>query len=186
MSGRSTIALLILMSITTHAPANTADISNYRAYSQIFASSGQPTAEQFDVIKKDGFERIIYIAYSDQDLSLPHEDRVVKNLGMEYVHIPVQWDAPNESDFHLFASAMQIDPHKKTLLHCQVNYRASAFSLLYRVLYGGVPLAQAKADMNSVWTPNATWTNFILTMLERSGVSADCEGCDWTPADPTN
>lgn len=158
-------------------------VTNYVTYSEQFASSGQPTREQLEAFQKAGFERVIYIAYSDHDNSLAHEDRIVKSLGMEYVHIPVEWSAPTVDDFDMFAAVMRRVPHKKTLLHCQVNYRASAFSLLYRVLHEDVPIKQAKADMNAIWTPNETWREFIFAVLERNGRSADCEGCDWTSAD---
>jgi hypothetical protein len=74
---------------------------------------------------------------------------------------------------------MQRDPGKKTLLHCQVNYRASAFSFLYRVLYRDVPVQQAKSDMNTVWQPNETWRDLIFTILKENGKSAACDTCDW-------
>jgi protein tyrosine phosphatase (PTP) superfamily phosphohydrolase (DUF442 family) len=156
------------------------DISNFRQYSESFASSGQPSETQLATIREAGFERIVYIAWSDHEKSLPNEDRLVKSLGMEYLHIPVNWDNPTLSDFYLFAGAMQRAPARKTLLHCQVNFRASAFSFLYRVIYGGVPLAEAKRDMNSVWTPNETWRDFIFAVLQDNGVSPHCENCDWT------
>ena len=36
-----------------------ADISNFRQYSATFASSGQPTKDQFSAIAENGFERIV-------------------------------------------------------------------------------------------------------------------------------
>ena len=156
---------------------------NYLSYSERFASAGQPTAEQLTALKANGFERIIYIAFSDQERSLRHEDRLVKQLGMEYLHIPVDFGAPLISEFEAFAAAMARDPGKKTLLHCQVNYRATAFAMLFRVLYQDVPLAEAKAAMNRIWTPNAVWTRFILDVLEANDIDPNCEGCDWTPSE---
>jgi hypothetical protein len=52
---------------------------------------------------------------------------------------------------------------------------------LYRVIYQDVPVAEAKQDLDSVWTPNTVWTSFILELLEENGISPECEGCDWTP-----
>ena len=160
-----------------------AGIVNFRAYSAQFASSGQPTVDQLALLRDAGFERVVYIAFSDHDNSLPSEDRLVKELGLEYVHIPIEWSAPTVDDFNLFAGAMQQSSTKKTLLHCQVNYRASAFSFLYRVIYNDVPVAAAMADMNSVWTPNETWRDLIFEVLRANGVSPDCDGCDWSVND---
>jgi len=154
-------------------------ITNYREYSSNFSSAGQPTEAQLTILQEDHFERVIYLAYTDQESSLAREDRIVKNLGMEYVHIPVEWEAPGRDDFYMFASIMANAPHKKTLLHCQVNYRASAFSFLYRVIYQGVPLEEAKEDMNSVWAPNETWRNFIFEVLLENDISPRCDVCDW-------
>jgi len=154
-------------------------ISNFRSYSPVYSSSGQPNEAQLAELKKSGFERIIYLAFSDQDSALAGEDRIVKSLGMEYLHIPVEFAAPSRSDFYLFAAAMMQAPKKKTLLHCQVNFRASAFSLLYRIIYLDVPIAEAKEDMNSVWAPNETWTRLIFDVLEENGISPLCDVCDW-------
>lgn len=173
----------LLLSATALAEDPLAAVTNYVAYSEQFASSGQPTSEQLASLKQAGFERVVYIAYSDHENSLAHEDRIVKNLGMEYVHIPVEWSAPTVDDFEMFAGAMQRAPNKKTLLHCQVNYRASAFSFLYRVLYENVAMPQAKADMNEIWTPNETWRDLIFAVLDRHGRSGNCEGCDWSSPD---
>ncbi len=131
------------------------------------------------MLKNAGFERIVYIAFSNSRQALSNEDVIVKELGMDYVHIPVTWDKPTTADFYAFAGAMQRDAERKTLLHCQVNYRASAFSFLYRVLYENIPVAQAKADMNTVWQPNETWRELIFEILEENGKSPHCDGCNW-------
>jgi protein tyrosine phosphatase (PTP) superfamily phosphohydrolase (DUF442 family) len=150
------IATLIgMLSCGSFISANElSDISNYREYSPNFASSGQPTKEQLELLRDEGFERIVYIAFSNSGKAFADEDVVVKELGMDYVHVPVIWDQPTAADFYAFAGSMQRDADRKTLLHCQVNYRASAFSFLYRVIYRDVPVAEAKADMNTVWQPN--------------------------------
>ena len=160
-----------------------ADISNYRDYSETFSSSGQPTKKQLQLLKDDGFERIVYIAFSNNGNAFADEDVVVKELGMDYVHIPVIWDQPTASDFYAFAGSMQREPDRKTLLHCQVNYRASAFGFLYRVLYEDVSVVEAKADMNSVWQPNETWQKLIFGILEENGKSPYCDECDWETDD---
>ena len=159
-----------------------ADITNFRQYSATFASSGQPTKDQFSAIAENGFERIVYIAFTNNANALPDADQVVKGLGMEYMHIPVTWDNPLPSDFYAFADSLRRDTDKKTLLHCQVNARATAFSFLYRVIYEGASIAEAKADMNTVWQPNETWRDFIFAVLAENGMSSECEECDWTPS----
>lgn len=154
-------------------------ISNFREYSPGFASAGQPTAGQLEAIRDAGYERIVYIAFSTDRNAIAGEDKLVRDLGMEYIHIPVVWDAPTVADYESFAAVMTRDADKKTLLHCQVNMRATVFALLYRVVEQGVPLAEAKADMNTVWEPNTTWRQLIFDVLAAHGIAPDCDGCNW-------
>ena len=173
-------AALMLLVFASSAAADVTDISNFREYSEQFASSGQPSKRQLQAIKDAGYERIIYIAFTSSGKAYDDEDERVKELGMDYIQIPVDWEAPTRSDFYAFAGVMQTGPTQKTLLHCQVNFRASAFSFLYRVVYDDVPVAEAKADMNTVWEPNETWVRLIFDVLEENDISPHCEGCDWT------
>jgi protein tyrosine phosphatase (PTP) superfamily phosphohydrolase (DUF442 family) len=181
IGNRSAIAaiLLVVGAAASASAAGVEDIVNFRQYSATLSSSGQPTAAQLEAVADAGYERVVFLAFSDHDESLVNEDRLVKELGMEYAHIPVDWDAPSNSDFHMFAGLMAREPAKKTLVHCQVNFRASTFSFLYRVLYQDAPLGVAKEDLNSVWVPNDTWRKFIFDMLEENGRSADCNSCLW-------
>ncbi len=160
------------------------EILNYRQYTPLFSSAGQPTREQIPLIKEAGYERVIYIAFNNGQTAIPEEDQLVKDLGMDYLHIAVDFNNPTIRDFNAFADAMQREPETKTLLHCQVNARATAFSFLYRVIYQDVDVAEAKADMNTVWQPNAVWRDFIFAVLEEHGKSAECASCDWTPPTP--
>lgn len=172
-----------LAAVESAVAAELSEIKNYREYSPIFASAGQPTREQLKLLDEKGFERVVYIAFAGSKGALADEDQLVKELGMDYVQVPVIWDAPLKSDFNAFAGAMQSAPEKKTLLHCQANYRATAFAFLYRVLFENVPMAQAKADMNSVWHPDGAWKKLIFEVLEERGLSPQCEGCDWSVPD---
>jgi protein tyrosine phosphatase (PTP) superfamily phosphohydrolase (DUF442 family) len=167
-------------------PAELEGITNFRQYSATFASAGQPTADQLQAIADQGFERIVYIAFTNNTNALPDEDQIVKGLGMEYMQVPVDFSNPLPDDFYAFADSMQRNSGKKTLLHCQVNARATAFSFLYRVLYEDVPLAEAKEDMNTVWQPNEVWRDFIFEVMAQNDKDPNCEGCDWTPPPPRN
>jgi protein tyrosine phosphatase (PTP) superfamily phosphohydrolase (DUF442 family) len=186
------LALSLLMAIMLSSTAFAveevdpalAEITNFRQYNDSFASAGQPTREQFQVIADQGFERIVYIAFTNNNNALADADQVVKALGMEYMQVPVDFDNPLPDDFYAFADSMQRNTDKKTLLHCQVNARATAFSFLYRVIYDGVPVEEAKADMNTVWQPNAVWRDFIFAVMVQNNLSPECDDCDWTPPPP--
>jgi protein tyrosine phosphatase (PTP) superfamily phosphohydrolase (DUF442 family) len=179
----SSLVVVFLLFSTSVSAGDLSNIRNYREYSPQFASAGQPTRDQLGELKKAGFERIVYIAFANSKGAMPDEDQVVKELGMDYAQVPVIWDAPTKADFEAFAAVMQSAPEKKTLLHCQANYRATAFAFLYRVLYRDVPLVEAKADMNTIWKPDGVWRDLIFEVLEDNGISPQCDGCDWSNDD---
>ena len=155
------LVLSVLTGVLLHSAAQAleesnpalAEIVNFRQYSATFASAGQPTREQFQTIADNGFERVVYIAFTNNPNALPDADQVVKGLGMEYMQVPVDFQNPLPDEFYAFADAMERNKQKKTLLHCQVNARATAFSFLYRVIFEDVAISEAKADIKSVWQP---------------------------------
>ena len=173
-----TFLTLLLLSQILQAD-ELADISNFRQYNPTFASSGQPTTEQLKLVANSGVQRVIYLAFTDNDTAIEDEDRTVKSLDMEYIHIPVNFDDPTLSDFQHFAAVMQSSAEMKTLLHCQINLRASAFSFLYRVIHLNIPMENAIQDLQGVWAPNEVWYSFIKRVLQQYGYVANCDGCDW-------
>jgi len=155
------------------------EVPNYREYSNKFSSAGQPTRKDLHIISGADFKRIIYLAFSDDQTAIAAEDRLVRNHGMQYVQLPVDFNNPTLQDFQTFLAIMRINPEAKTLLHCQVNLRASAFSLLYRVIELGVPIGEAKEALDSVWQPDEIWFRFLVTVLEHYNLSHLCNDCDW-------
>lgn len=145
------------------------DIYNFRTVDEKLSTSGQPSETQLAALANDGFEVIINLAlHDDPRYSLPDETSTVQSLDMEYVHIPVQFDTPAESDLHSFISAMNRHQGKKILIHCAANMRVSAFLGLYRVLDQHWSEEKAFELMHAIWEPNAVWKVFISNMLEKS------------------
>ena len=105
-----------------------AEIINFRQYSDRFASAGQPTREQFQDIANQGFERVVYIAFTNNPNALPDADQVAKELGMEYMQVPVDFSNPLPDEFYAFADSMERNRDKTSVLHCQVNARGRCIS----------------------------------------------------------
>jgi len=155
------------------------DIPNYIKYNNLFASSGQPTTTQLQLLAKSGVQQIIYLAFTDNETAIVNEDRYVKSMGMDYVHIPVDFDNPTLEDFKAFAAIMEQPAKLNTLLHCQVNFRASTFSFLYRVIFLEVQVGVAKQALDTVWEPNKIWFNYLKDTLQHYSINYSCENCDW-------
>lgn len=136
------------------------NIFNYLPIDDKIATGGQPTEKQLALIKKEGYQIVINLALNTSENALPNEEAIVESLGMQYVHIPINFNEPTQEDFALFCQAMQTH-REKIFVHCAANLRVSAFMYLYRTLYQNVSEAEAKKDLYKLWQPNPTWQNLI-------------------------
>lgn len=147
----------------------TLSLLNEIQYSSHLITAGQPSEEQFRALAEAGFQRVIFLAFTDHKHAVKNEDRVARSAGLEFVHVPVAWDAPTGDDFDTFAAVMRATD--KTLVHCEVNFRASVFGFLYQVIYLGTPVDEAWSLLTHIWIPNETWKTFIVSVLTDKGIA---------------
>jgi uncharacterized protein (TIGR01244 family) len=149
--------------------ASLAAIYNYRAVDEWLGTSGQPSEAQLAGIAQAGFKTVINLAlHDDPRYSLPDEAGAVQSLGLNYVHIPVQFAAPTEADLLAFFDAMDARRGEKVWVHCAANMRVSAFVGLYRVLRQGWPRDKSFELLRGPWEPNEVWAAFIEQMLAKN------------------
>lgn len=143
-------------------------IHNFRAVNTMLSTSGQPSETQLAALSGDGVEVVINLAlHDDPRYSLRDETGLVRSLGMEYIHIPVQFAAPIEADLLMFFDAMEKHRDRKILVHCAANKRVTAFLGLYYAIMQGRPDDEAFALMKTIWQPDAIWSSFISAMLDK-------------------
>ena len=122
-----------------------------------------PTVEQMKQVARAGVQVVINLAPHDVPNAIPNEGELTNRLGMEYVHIPVIWRAPQRDELLRFMDTMDAHAGKKIHVHCEANYRASAFVMMYRVLRLGWKKADAVPIMEKMWNPEdfPVWEKFI-------------------------
>lgn len=139
-------------------------IANFLQISDRLATAGQPTIDQYPSIAAAGYRVVINLALTDSPNALADEDAIARNLGLDYIQIPVVWDNPTLADFQEFSRAMDTHSESKIFVHCAANKRVSAFVYLYRV-FQGVDKLIAQQDLAKIWMPNETWQTFIDRIL---------------------
>jgi uncharacterized protein (TIGR01244 family) len=137
------------------------EILNWRRLDERITTSGQPGEAQLAEIAVLGVNRIINLGLHTHRMALPDEGASVAGLGMTYVHIPVEFDAPTEADFQRFCAAMGEADGQPVHVHCIVNARVTAFLYRYRTEVLGVSQTEAQAMLESVWRPGGVWASFI-------------------------
>jgi len=146
------------------------DIYNYKFFHEKLSSSGMPTAEQMKSVAAAGVQLVINLAPHDVPNALPNETELVETLDMQYINIPVDWGTPTRDGLNIFMDAMDANSDKKIHVHCQANFRASAFISMYRILRLGWQTDKALEVMHTIWDEDAypVWKMFIDNALKRS------------------
>jgi uncharacterized protein (TIGR01244 family) len=136
-------------------------VFNYLPISDQLATSGQPTIAQFGSIQAAGFSKVINLAPRGGENTVQNEKEIVEGLGMDYIHIPVDFQNPTEQDFQDFCRAMSAAADNKVFVHCAVNMRVSAFIYRYRTHNLGISQEVARQDLEKIWQPFGVWAEFI-------------------------
>ena len=139
------------------------DIRNFLKLAENLLSSGMPTAEQMKSVAETGVNVVINLAPFDAKTDLANEGALVESLGMKYVNIPVDWEAPTRQNFDEFIKAMDENQNEKIFVHCRANYRATGFITLYRIKRLGWKQDEAFKDLRRIWNPDEypIWKKFI-------------------------
>ena len=114
---------------------------------------GQPTEKALRDLKAKGVTTVINLRMPEEMKQIGFDEAaLVKELGMNYVHIPMRGSAENPygpKQLDQFAAAIAA-ADGKVLLHCTVAWRASHIWAAYLIRDRGVPAATAIAQTRSI------------------------------------
>jgi uncharacterized protein (TIGR01244 family) len=113
-----------------------------------------------------GVRHVINLALDNHPEALDEEAERLAGQGIDYTHIPVPFDAPNEDHFTAFCAALDA-AEGPVHVHCIMNWRVSAFFYRYHLAHG-MAEPEARALMQQQWSPDksdnpaaAVWASFI-------------------------
>ena len=141
-------------------------ILNHIKINELISTSGQLKIEEFELIANEGFEVVINLAVPTTSNSLENEDKIVSNLNMTYIHIPVSFENPKISDLKLFLNILQSLGANKVWIHCAKNYRVSAFMYVYHKYILHTPFEQIDLSIFDMWQPSLVWQELMKVQLE--------------------
>ena len=115
--------------------------------------AGQPTERALRDLKAKGVTTVINLRMPEEMKQIGFDEAgLLKELGMNYVHIPMRGSAENPygpKQLDQFAAAMAA-ADGKVLLHCTVAWRASHLWAAYLIRDRAVPVATALAQTRSI------------------------------------
>jgi uncharacterized protein (TIGR01244 family) len=108
--------------------------------------SGQPTERALRELRAQGVTTVVNLRSPPEMSRVPFDEAaLVKELGMEYVYLPMRGtpELPySPAAVKSFATAMS-NAKGKVLLHCTIAWRASHLWAAYLIQYRDVPVASA-------------------------------------------
>ena len=137
------------------------DTYNWRRLGERLTTSGQPTEEQLEGIAALGARCVVNLGLHTHPKALPDERGSVTALGMAYVHQPVDFQNPTVADLDRFCDLMDRLQGQTVHVHCIANYRVSAFLYRYRIDRLGWDEAEARVDLDAIWTPDGPWAAIV-------------------------
>lgn len=137
------------------------EIKNYIKVSEYIHTSGQPKKGQFGHIADLGVKTVVNLAMPDSDNAIADEGKIVASNKMNYIHIPVVWEAPEVYQFNLFRAILNLHKTEKIWVHCALNWRVSSFIYLYKIVELGESESEAYSHLTVVWKPNKVWSAFF-------------------------
>jgi len=140
-------------------------ILNFFEIDQRLSCAGQPGPEHFAALARAGYQAVINLATQASTGHLPDEPALCAACGLDFLWLPVAWNAPRPQDYQAFADWLDARRGRTVLAHCAKNWRASLFVFLYRVLREGAEPVRAWDDVLEVWEPDPVWTEFARIML---------------------
>ena len=152
-------ALLLLLSLCAAAQddldkrdkVESSGIFNVTWIDNQLSSSGQIHAEHARLLQSLGVKTVVNLAVYNEEYN-GSENQWVVERGMTYIHLPVDFDRPTSSDLERFYQLMDAIADETVWVHCIANYRASAFTYLYRINERGDSRKDAKAVLDQIWT----------------------------------
>lgn len=140
-------------------------------------SSAQPSAEQLKLIKEYGCSTVINLALSNAPNHIENEDRICLDLGLNYIHIPIDWETPSAEQCLLVLDLIDhLVRNEIVWIHCSKNDRSSCLMYVYRQFYMNMDMPTSQDLLHEIWEPNETWTGLIHSItLQLQGRKATLE-----------
>lgn len=154
-----------------------AQIPTFSVIHEHLFSSAQPSIEQLKLIKEYGCSTVINLALSNAPNHIENEDRICLDLGLNYIHIPIDWETPSAEQCLLVLDLINhLVQNEIVWIHCTKNDRASCLMYVYRQFYMNMDMPTSQDLLHEIWEPNETWTGLIHSItLQLQGRKATLE-----------
>lgn len=145
---------------------------NFKAINDHLTTSGVIPEEALKNLSNQDYQAVINLLPDDDEHLVADEKQIIESQGIQYFHIPVDFDQPTQADVEEFLAVLKgISDQTKTHIHCAANWRVSAFYGIYAVKDNRWTSVEARQFIDGIWNPKdfPVWE----ALLDQYGINAE-------------
>jgi uncharacterized protein (TIGR01244 family) len=141
-------------------------ITNFTKVDAVVACGGATQTAALEGLKADGFKSVINLRQASETGANIEENRTkATELGLTYIHIPLNAAAPENKTVDDFLAAVNDKSNQPVYIHCGSANRVGAVWLVKRVLQDGWPVEKATAEAKLIGLTSAPLEQFALKYI---------------------
>lgn len=156
-------ALLLVGIAVAQEPSS---IRNFLRVNEKICTGGQPTLEELAALKAQGIRAIINLR-QPTEYNAAEEEAKVRELGLRYIHIPVNTADPKPEQVEEFLRVTDDPANQPAFIHCGSANRVGAFWMIRRVLRDGWSLEEAEKEARKIGLRSPNLYEFALDYIRR-------------------
>ena len=140
---------------------------NFKEVNPQLSCSGMLRKVNLQSLSEEGYEVVINLLPDDSEYAVEGEKAAFEKSGIYYVHIPVDWDEPKQSEFETFESELKAVEGKKVHIHCAANFRVTAFYAIYAFRNQDWSITELSEFIGSIWqlSEYPVWDKFVSAYI---------------------
>lgn len=147
-------------------PKEYASIVNFFRVNAQICTGGQPRLEDLEKMKAEGIRAIINLRQASE-YDAEAEAAKAQEIGLRYVHIPVNGREPKDEYAEEFLKATDEEANRPAFIHCTAANRVGAFWMIRRVLRDGWSVEKAEEEARKIGMRSEVLVSFAKDYIAR-------------------
>lgn len=161
-----TALLVTLADAGAQTPQTYPGVTKFTRVDAVVACAGATEISALEQLKKDGFVAVINLRpASEPNANVEQSEARAKELGLKYIHIPFNGQAPEASAVDTFLARVADRSNQPVFIHCGTANRVGAMWLTKRVLQDGYTIEKATAEAKAIGLTSPVLEKFMLEYI---------------------
>ncbi len=141
-------------------------IVNFTKVDAVVACGGATDTAALEGLKNDGFKAVINLRQAtEQGANIDENAARAKVLGLNYIHLPFNGQAPDAKIVDDFLAAVANKANQPVFIHCGSASRVGAVWMVKRVLQDGWTIEKATEEAKLIGLRSAPLEQFALKYI---------------------